>query len=154
MVKCYLRYCDDFALFSNDKKLLNEIKFKIIEFLETELKLSLSKCDLFRTTQGVDFLGYRHFKDYILIRKSTVKRVKDITEIFNKELIFTSFSISRSNVQGCEKYITIQFKETETSPLRIAFTSSQVLMDQFLEYEEQLPFVATIKKVNRYMTLT
>ena len=75
-VKCYLRYCDDFALFSNDKKLLNEIKFKIIEFLETELKLSLSKCDLFRTTQGVDFLGYRHFKDYILIRKSTVKRVK------------------------------------------------------------------------------
>ena len=75
-VKCYLRYCDDFALFSNDKKLLNEIKFKIIKFLETELKLSLSKCDLFRTTQGVDFLGYRHFKDYILIRKSTVKRVK------------------------------------------------------------------------------
>nr|DAU06660.1 MAG TPA: hypothetical protein [Caudoviricetes sp.] len=95
------------------------------------------------------------FSEFAKIRtKLEGERVKDITEIFNKELIFTSFSISRSKVQGCEKYITIQFKETETSPLRIAFTSSQVLMDQFLEYEEQLPFVATIKKVNRYMTLT
>lgn len=75
-IKCYLRYCDDFALFSNDKKQLNEAKFKIIEFLKTELKLNLSKCDLFRTSQGVDFLGYRHFKDYILIRKSTVKRIR------------------------------------------------------------------------------
>ena len=38
--------------------------------------MNLSKCDLFQTSQGVDFLGYRHFKNYILIRKSTVKRVK------------------------------------------------------------------------------
>ena len=83
-VKCYLRYCDDFALFSNDKKQLNEAKFKIIEFLTTELKLSLSKCDLFRTTQGVDFLGYRHFKDYILIRKSPVKRVKKRLDRVNR----------------------------------------------------------------------
>lgn len=75
-IKCYLRYCDDFALFSNDKKQLNEAKHKIIKFLTDELKLTLSKCDLFQTTQGVDFLGYRHFKNYILIRKSTVKRVK------------------------------------------------------------------------------
>lgn len=75
-IKCYLRYCDDFCLFSNDKKQLNDAKYQIIKFLDEELKLKLSKCDLFRTTQGVDFLGYRHFKNYILIRKSTVKRVK------------------------------------------------------------------------------
>lgn len=75
-IKCYLRYCDDFCLFSNDKAELNKAKFEIIKFLDEKLKLKLSKCDLFRTSQGVDFLGYRHFKDYILIRKSTVKRVK------------------------------------------------------------------------------
>ena len=28
------------------------------------------------SSRGVDFLGYRHFKNYILLRKSTVKRVK------------------------------------------------------------------------------
>lgn len=95
------------------------------------------------------------FSDFATIRtKLEGERVKDITEVLNKELIFTAFNISRSKVQGCEKYITIQFKETETSPLRVVFTSSMVLMDQFIEYEEQLPFTATIKKVNRYLTLT
>lgn len=74
--------------------------------------------------------------------------------IFHNNVKITKFVISRSKVQGCEKYITIQFQETKTSPLRIVFTSSQVLMDQFLEYEAQLPFVATITKVNRYLTLT
>lgn len=95
------------------------------------------------------------FSDFATIRaKLEGERIKDITEILNKEVIFTNFVINRSKVQGCEKYITIQFRETETSPLRIAFTSSLVLIDQFLEYESQLPFMATIKKVNRYLTLT
>ena len=70
----------------------------------------------------------------------------------NKELIFTAFNVSKSKVQGCDRYITIQFKESENSPLRVAFTASMVLIDQFIEYEKQLPFVATIKKVNRYLT--
>lgn len=95
------------------------------------------------------------FSEFAKIRtKLEGERVKDITEVLGKELIFTGFTISRSKVQNCEKYITIQFREAEGTPLRIVFTSSQVLMDQFLEYEEQLPFTATIKKVNRYMTLT
>ena len=75
-IRCYLRYCDDFCLFSNDKQQLNDAKHQIIKFLDEKLELKLSKCDLFKTSQGVDFLGYRHFKNYILIRKSTAKRVK------------------------------------------------------------------------------
>lgn len=95
------------------------------------------------------------FSDFAKIRpKLEGERVKDITELLNKEVIFTAYTISRSKVQNCEKYITIQFKETESSPLRIVFTSSMVLIDQFIEYESKLPFVATIKKVNRYLTLT
>ena len=75
-IKDYIRYCDDFCLFHNDKKVLNQAKVKIKEFIETRLELKFSKCDLFQTSQGVDFLGYRHFKKYILLRKSTTKRVK------------------------------------------------------------------------------
>lgn len=76
-VKNYIRYCDDFLLFSNDKVLLKDLAKKIEEFVTVKLKLKLSKCDLFPTSQGVDFLGYRHFpKGYILVRKTTVKRMK------------------------------------------------------------------------------
>jgi retron-type reverse transcriptase len=75
-IKCYIRYCDDFLLFHNDKKFLGEMADVIEEFLREKLQLKLSKCDLFPVSRGVDFLGYRHFRGYILVRKSTAKRVK------------------------------------------------------------------------------
>lgn len=78
ILKCkdYLRYCDDFCLFSNNKEYLNWCKQKIIKFVTNDLKMKLSKCDLFKTSQGVDFVGYRHFPKYILIRKRTAKKIK------------------------------------------------------------------------------
>jgi len=78
VLKCkdYLRYCDDFCLFSDSKEFLNRAAKSIEVFLHDHLKLSFSKCQLFPVTRGVDFLGYRHFKKYILLRKSTTKRVK------------------------------------------------------------------------------
>ena len=76
-LKCrdYLRYCDDFCLFSDSKKYLSKAAESIKGFLN-RLQLTLSKCQLFPVTHGVDFLGYRHFRKYILLRKSTAKRVK------------------------------------------------------------------------------
>jgi hypothetical protein len=72
----YLRYCDDFCLFSDDKGYLNECAARIREFLCVHLALRMSKCDLFPVARGVDFLGYRHFKDFVLLRKSTTRRIK------------------------------------------------------------------------------
>lgn len=76
-VKDYMRYCDDFLLFSNDKAFLREMADIIRDFLGEKLKLKLSKCALYPTSHGVDFLGYRHFPSgKILVRKSTAKRIK------------------------------------------------------------------------------
>lgn len=77
-LKCkkYIRYCDDFCLFADSKQELHEWKNEMKQFLNNELKLSFSKSSVFPVSQGVDFLGYRHFKNKILLRKSTAKRVK------------------------------------------------------------------------------
>jgi retron-type reverse transcriptase len=75
-IKPYIRYCDDFVIFDNDKAFLNAVAKDIEVFLHEKLKLKYSKCNVFPTSQGVDFLGYRHFKGYLLLRKSTTKRVK------------------------------------------------------------------------------
>ena len=75
-VKAYIRYCDDFLIFHDDKKYLGRIAKIIEDFLASKLKLSMSKCDLFPVSRGVDFLGYRHFPDHILLRKSTATRMK------------------------------------------------------------------------------
>lgn len=75
-IRDYVRYCDDFCLFCDDKTVLRNAAERIRDFIEGKLLLRFSKCNLFPVSQGVDFLGYRHFDNYILLRKSTAKRVR------------------------------------------------------------------------------
>ena len=76
-IKCYIRYCDDFLAFDDDKGRLRDLKEALRSFCADELALRLSQAEVFPTSQGVDFLGYRHFPaGYILLRKSTAKRVR------------------------------------------------------------------------------
>jgi len=72
----YLRYMDDFLIFGTDKRELWRIKKQIAEFLKTKLDLNLhpKKANVFPTAKGIEFLGYRNFRDYRVLRKSTVKR--------------------------------------------------------------------------------
>jgi RNA-directed DNA polymerase len=68
--KYYIRYVDDIAIFSNDKRLLWEIKSLIEEYLiSLRLVLHENKCHVFQTAVGVAFLGYRIFPDHLLLRK-------------------------------------------------------------------------------------
>lgn len=84
--KAYIRFCDDFLLFSNDKSKLAEWREKMREFLLTKRSMILSKTEVFPTSQGVDFCGYRHFHNgKKLVRKRTAKRAKQrIKTILNK----------------------------------------------------------------------
>lgn len=76
-VRDYLRYCDDFLIFGNDKEELRRVADGIESFVGNVLQLRLSKKELYPTSHGVDFLGYRHFPSgKILVRKSTAKRIK------------------------------------------------------------------------------
>ena len=74
-IRDYIRYCDDFLLFHDDKAVLRDAARQVEAFAGEALKLRLSKCDLFPTSRGVDFLGYRHFRKHVLLRKSMAKRV-------------------------------------------------------------------------------
>jgi len=85
-VKNYVRYCDDFLFFHNDKAELRRIAKDLKIFLDKTLGLKMSKCELFPVSQGVDFLGYRHFPKYVLLRKSTAIRVKRRLKILPKLL--------------------------------------------------------------------
>lgn len=71
----YVRYMDDFLLLK-DKSSLHAAAEKVNEFLynNLDLKLNLKKVNIFPLKKGIDFLGYVVFKDYSLLRKSTVKR--------------------------------------------------------------------------------
>lgn len=63
-IKGYVRYCDDFIIFSNDKKELNFYKKVIQKYLLYELGLTFSKADIFPVNKRyIDFLGYVYEKD-------------------------------------------------------------------------------------------
>jgi RNA-directed DNA polymerase len=56
----YLRYVDDFALFSDDRPFLESAQLAIADYLTTlRLKLHPDKSQLFETQQGVNFVGFR-----------------------------------------------------------------------------------------------
>jgi RNA-directed DNA polymerase len=76
-MKYYYRYCDDVVILHSDKLVLRTLVRKIKEYLAENLFLVLkSNWQVFPTVvRGVDFLGYRCFGTYTLLRKSIVQRM-------------------------------------------------------------------------------
>lgn len=76
-VKYYIRYADDFVVFSEDKGYSQIIALKMGVFLEKELKLQLHKDKIFIKTlsSGVDFLGWVNFPDHRVLRNKTKHRM-------------------------------------------------------------------------------
>jgi len=68
--RCYLRYCDDFLLFHDDKDQLWSWREAIIAFLGTlRLRLHEEQAVVFPTRTGIPWLGFRVFPHYRLLRK-------------------------------------------------------------------------------------
>jgi retron-type reverse transcriptase len=75
--RCYLRYVDDFAFFSDDKHWLSEVRGRIWDFLTTlRLRLHPRKCEIAQTGDGVSFLGYRIFPTHRLLVRGNVTRFR------------------------------------------------------------------------------
>ena len=76
-MKYYIRYMDDFIIFSESKSELHYILNEIENFLKTKLELELNnKTRIHPVKTGVEFVGYIHFYNKIRIRKSSWKRFK------------------------------------------------------------------------------
>jgi len=71
----YLRYVDDFALFSDDRGFLVEAQQAIAAYLATlRLRLHPVKTQLFRTWHGANFVGFRVLPDRIRVRNDNLHR--------------------------------------------------------------------------------
>lgn len=77
-VKCCHRYMDDIVIFSSNKEYLHKLRLDLQNYLATTLKLEMkSNYQIFPTyIRGLDFLGFRFFNKFILLRKNTYKQFK------------------------------------------------------------------------------
>jgi RNA-directed DNA polymerase len=88
----YLRFVDDFALFSDDHQELSDARFAIEEYLVTlRLKLHPIKSQLFATKQGANFVGFRILPDRIRVRNDNLcrarQRFKQLDRAYRQGLI-------------------------------------------------------------------
>lgn len=76
--KYYYRYCDDLVILGKSKAELRIKMSKIQEYLSANLDLNIkSNHQIFPIdSRGLDFLGYRFFHGYTLVRKRIVKAMK------------------------------------------------------------------------------
>jgi hypothetical protein len=76
--KYYYRYCDDVVILDSNKEILRDKLVKITAYLDQQLNLKVkSNHQIFPVdSRGIDFLGYRFFHGFTLVRKRIVKMMK------------------------------------------------------------------------------
>lgn len=117
--KYYIRYADDFVVFSEDKKWLEDILLEMTCFLKLRLKLSLHPDKVFIKTlaSGVDFLGWVHFFDHRVLRTVTKKRM--YKKVTNRAQLGTLTSylgmLRHGNAKRLEAKIKLLGKEINKS---------------------------------------
>lgn len=77
-----------------------------------------------------------------------------IDSVLNQEITIIGYSIkkSRYDKNNSGKYLTLQYEDEMDK--KIIFTGSEVLIEQLEKYGDEIPFKTTIKKIDRYYTLT
>lgn len=89
-VKYYFRYMDDIVFLAGSKEELHQLRKEIDEYFMTKLKLTVKEnWQVFPTfVRGVDFVGYRTFLNFKLLRKSTCKDFKKKMVMINWKRLF------------------------------------------------------------------
>jgi retron-type reverse transcriptase len=76
-VSKYVRYVDDFGLFSDERQVLADARLAIEEYLtKLRLKIHPVKSQLFETKIGASFLGFRIFPETIRVRNSNLHQAR------------------------------------------------------------------------------
>jgi RNA-directed DNA polymerase len=90
--KYYLRYVDDFVILHSSKWQLEIWKEQIDKFLKNELKVELhpDKSKVIPLSKGIDFVGFRNFYYYRLLRKRNIGEIISKINAYNQNLISES----------------------------------------------------------------
>lgn len=99
-------------------------------------------------------MSNKRFSDFATEETQLEGAKAKIDDLLNKEIEIVAFRLAdtRFSKNTSGKYATVQFRKDNCTC--IFFSGSDVIIDQLQKYSEQLPFVAVVKKINRYYTLS
>ncbi len=117
----YIRYADDFVLFSQNKEWLQQQINPIRQFLKNHLLLELhpKKVSINTIGSGVDFLGWIHFPDHRILRKSTKRRmIKRVQKHPTRETIQSYLGLLRhGNAYRLKVHISREYVLAQGEPI-------------------------------------
>lgn len=103
-VKYYMRYVDDFLIFHKSAKQLEVWKKQIDSFLRENLRIELhpDKSRIIPLSRGIDFVGFRNYLHFRLLRKRNISNMKRKISLYKKGSL--SFSKLFDIYQGWQAY--------------------------------------------------
>ena len=110
----YIRYADDFILFSKNKNDLLNIISVVDNFLKVKLHCDLHDKKLFVRSlySGVDFLGWIHFPRYRVLRAKTKRRIlKNIVLVGGAQIASYMGLLQYGNTFKIKKIIEDKFSQ-------------------------------------------
>ncbi|MBU4251766.1 MAG: reverse transcriptase/maturase family protein [Candidatus Omnitrophica bacterium] len=133
-IKYYLRYMDDFLIFSNEKMRLVEVKERTRKFLDGSLKLRLheEKSQIYSTSKGIKFLGFRLFSEDRRLASDNVKRFKKRLNKF--ECLFANGKMTKTAVKDSVRCWAAHSKYANTVTLRKSIFNGLVKKKSGIRY--------------------
>jgi len=128
----YLRYVDDFAIFSDDLGFLRAARPLIEERLAgVRLKIHPVKSQLFETRKGANFLGFRVLPDRIRVKAENLRRAR--RRFRRYQVQFRRGNLSLGKLTECVRSWIAHLEHGDTWALRervfasLAFTRGEVV---------------------------
>lgn len=131
--KYYIRYVDDFVMFHQSRKVLQEYKEEIDCFLRDNLDLRLhpDKSQVLKLEKGISFLGFRVFYHHKLLVKKNMRKFEKKME--QMKHLYREGKIEREKViekfEGWLAYAshanTYKYRKRMTSKFNLSFPTKQ-----------------------------
>ena len=102
--KYYIRYVDDFVILNESKDELEQWLKEIDSFLRLDLKLELhpQKSKIHSLSNKIDFIGFRNFYNFKLLRKRNIRKMRHKIKLFEQQKI--SYGYIMQSFQGWQAY--------------------------------------------------
>lgn len=96
----------------------------------------------------------KHFSDFAKQEKVMDGKKAKIESVLNKEIEVIGYKVTESQYKksNSDSCLTLQF--VLDGEKHVLFTGSNVLIEQIEKYKQEIPFLATIIKVDKFYTFS
>ena len=94
----------------------------------------------------------KRFSDFASAEEVMTGEKVKIEEILDQEIKVLGCKVADSKFKAGTKVLTLQF--SLNGEKRVLFTGSNVLIEQAEKYKDEMPFLTTIKKVDKFFTFS